>query len=63
MQCFNANSLLELSNQRDLKEEKSVNISHLKSIKSYKGLRHSLRFPVRGQRTRSNAKTVKLIRI
>ena len=29
-------------------------IKMLKKIKSYKGIRHSLGLPVRGQRTRSN---------
>lgn len=28
-------------------------------IKSYKGLRHKFKYPVRGQRTRTNAKTIK----
>lgn len=33
------------------------NISRLKQIGSYRGLRHSRSLPVRGQRTRSNART------
>lgn len=35
------------------------NILKLISIHSQKGLRHKLGYPVRGQRTRSNAKTAK----
>jgi small subunit ribosomal protein S13 len=31
----------------------------LKDIKSYRGLRHRLSLPVRGQRTRTNARTRK----
>lgn len=35
------------------------NISRLKEIKSYRGLRHRMGLPVRGQRTRTNARTRK----
>ena len=35
------------------------NITRLKDIKSYRGLRHRLGLPVRGQRTRTNARTRK----
>lgn len=35
----------------------SDNISRLKQIKCYRGLRHIARLPVRGQRTRVNART------
>lgn len=33
------------------------NIKQLRQISSYRGLRHAARLPVRGQRTRSNART------
>lgn len=33
------------------------NIKRLKQIGAYRGLRHSMRLPVRGQRTRHNART------
>ena len=33
------------------------NIKRLKDIKSYRGIRHSLNLPTRGQRTRTNART------
>lgn len=41
----------------DLREEITQNIKRLKEIGSYRGSRHSKNLPVRGQRTRSNART------
>jgi len=41
----------------DLKREISGNIKRLKDIKSYRGTRHSKNLPVRGQRTKTNART------
>lgn len=41
----------------DLRTEILENIKLLKEIKSYRGARHSRNLPVRGQRTRSNART------
>jgi small subunit ribosomal protein S13 len=35
------------------------NISRLKDIKCYRGVRHRVHLPVRGQRTRTNARTRK----
>jgi len=35
------------------------NITRLRDIKSYRGLRHRLGLPVRGQRTKTNARTRK----
>ncbi len=43
----------------DLKAEKSMNIKRLKDIKCYRGMRHIRKLPLRGQRTRTNARTVK----
>jgi len=40
-----------------LKAEITSNIKRLKDIGSYRGLRHIKNLPVRGQRTRSNART------
>ncbi|MBN1262949.1 MAG: 30S ribosomal protein S13 [Candidatus Pacebacteria bacterium] len=40
-----------------LKKKINQDIDRLKSINSYRGLRHSQNLPVRGQRTRSNART------
>ncbi len=41
----------------DLRREIQNNIKRLKEIGSYRGLRHARNLPVRGQRTRSNART------
>ena len=41
----------------DLRTEINENIRRLKDIGSYRGMRHSRNLPVRGQRTRSNART------
>lgn len=43
----------------DLKREVSGNIKRLKDIKSYVGSRHTHGLPVRGQRTKTNARTRK----
>ena len=42
-----------------LRRHESQNISRLKNISSYRGLRHRLGLPVRGQRTNTNARTRK----
>ena len=41
----------------DLRAEVQADIKRLKEIVSYRGSRHSKNLPVRGQRTRSNART------
>ena len=41
----------------DLRMEVSQNIKRLKEISSYRGKRHERNLPVRGQRTRTNART------
>lgn len=41
----------------DLRQELTQNIKRLKEIGSYRGVRHTKNLPVRGQRTRSNART------
>ena len=43
----------------DLKREVAQNIKRLKDIKAYRGMRHSRKLPVRGQRTKTNARTRK----
>jgi len=43
----------------DLRKEISFNIKRLMEIGSYRGLRHRLGLPVRGQRTHTNARTRK----
>ena len=41
----------------ELQRVVSGNIKRLKDINSYRGLRHTANLPVRGQRTRTNART------
>ena len=41
----------------DLRREVSMNIKRLTEIGCYRGLRHRRNLPVRGQRTRTNART------
>ena len=43
----------------DLRMEVSMNIKNLIDMKSYRGIRHVRKLPVRGQRTHTNAKTKK----
>lgn len=46
----------------ELKREVTGNIKRLKDINSYKGTRHAKRLPARGQRTKTNARTLKGVR-
>ncbi len=41
----------------DLRREVQMNIKRLMDIGCYRGLRHRMNLPVRGQRTRTNART------
>jgi small subunit ribosomal protein S13 len=43
----------------ELKREVSGNIKRLKDIQAYRGTRHAKRLPARGQRTKTNARTLK----
>jgi small subunit ribosomal protein S13 len=43
----------------DLKREISGNIKRLKDIKSYRGTRHAKKLPSRGQRTKTNSRTLR----
>jgi small subunit ribosomal protein S13 len=43
----------------ELKREVAANIKRLKDIQSYRGSRHAKRLPARGQRTKTNARTLK----
>ncbi|MCF7834732.1 30S ribosomal protein S13 [Candidatus Gracilibacteria bacterium] len=45
--------------ENDLKREIAHAIKRLKEIKCYRGMRHNLGLPVRGQLTRKNARTAK----
>src|SRR5438045_9663290 len=56
------NRLREIIDRRykvegDLRREVALNIKRLQEIGSYRGLRHRRNLPVRGQRTRTNART------
>ncbi len=41
----------------ELEMKRDFDIKRMKKIKSYKGIRHSMKLPVRGQRTRSHFRT------
>lgn len=43
----------------DLKREVAGNIKRLKDIKSYRGSRHARHLPSRGQRTKTNSRTIR----
>ncbi len=49
----------KISIEGNLKREVSANIKRLKDIKSYRGVRHMKGLPVRGQRTKTNSRTVR----
>lgn len=49
----------EMTLEGNLKREISGNIKRLKDIKCYKGVRHMKRLPVKGQRTKTNSRTVR----
>ena len=60
-QVNNIRALLE-KNYRlegDLRRDKISNIKRLKEINSYRGSRHAKNLPARGQRTKSNSRTVR----
>ena len=43
----------------DLRRERMINIKRLKDIACYRGIRHTRGLPVRGQRTKTNTRTVR----
>lgn len=43
----------------ELRREVAQNIKRLKDIKAERGIRHAWRLPVRGQRTKTNSRTVR----
>ncbi|MBV9159229.1 MAG: 30S ribosomal protein S13 [Candidatus Kaiserbacteria bacterium] len=43
----------------ELKREIAANIRRLKDVKAYRGTRHLKRLPARGQRTKTNSRTVR----
>ena len=62
---FNLNRILSIIKKKkfkikkNLKKKKIINLKRLVELKTYKGLRRIQGLPVRGQRSRSNAKTSK----
>jgi small subunit ribosomal protein S13 len=53
------NAVDELTVEGDLRRERSQDIKRLMEIGCYRGLRHRRGLPVRGQRTKTNARTRK----
>ncbi len=53
------NALEDYRVEGDLRREESLNIKRLVEIGSYRGRRHRAGLPVRGQRTKTNARTRK----
>lgn len=43
----------------ELRREVAMNIKHLKDIQTYRGGRHAKHLPTRGQRTKTNSRTVR----
>ena len=49
----------EMKLEGDLRREVSSNVKRLKDIQAYRGSRHAKRLPTRGQRTKTNGRTLK----
>lgn len=49
----------EITVEGDLRRERSMNIKRLMDMASYRGIRHRRGLPLRGQRTKTNARTRK----
>ena len=52
-------ALAKAAVEGDLRRENSMNIKRLMDLGAYRGIRHRKGLPVRGQRTRTNARTRK----
>ena len=53
------NEVAKFSVEGDLRREVSMNIKRLMDLGCYRGIRHRRGLPLRGQRTRTNARTRK----
>ena len=53
------NEISKVRVEGDLRRETALNIKRLTEIGCYRGIRHKKNLPVRGQRTRTNARTRK----
>lgn len=49
----------DLKIEGNLKREVSANIKRLKDIKAYRGVRHMRQLPTKGQRTKTNSRTIR----
>lgn len=49
----------KITAEGDLKRQIAANIQRLKHIKAYRGIRHMKNLPTRGQRTKTNSRTVR----
>jgi len=52
-------AISKMVTEGDLRRKVSLDIKRLQDIGSYRGFRHRKRLPVRGQRTKTNARTKK----
>jgi len=52
-------AIAEFTVEGDLRREVSMNIKRLMDLGTYRGIRHRRGLPLRGQRTRTNARTRK----
>lgn len=50
-------ALTKLRTEGDLRRKVQMDIKRLQDVSSYRGVRHKRRLPVRGQRTKTNART------
>lgn len=53
------NEVTKFTVEGDLRRERSMNIKRLMDLGCFRGLRHRRNLPVRGQRTKTNARTRK----
>ncbi len=53
------NNVSNFKLEGDLRRDVKLNIKRLVDISCYRGIRHKKKLPVRGQRTKTNAKTCK----
>lgn len=53
------NEVDSIKTEGDLRREVALNIKRLQEIASYRGIRHRRSLPLRGQRTKTNARTRK----
>lgn len=52
-------AIAKMATEGDLRRKVTMDIKRLQDIGSYRGLRHRKRLPMRGQKTKSNARTMR----